>query len=194
MPQVEVKWAGKRFQLEFSQEQLETATVKDLKDKCYESTHVDPARMKLMAYGAVMKNNEQRVSTYGVRDGSKLILMAAPAKADEVPGAAEGQLLAQISETTKKLNEKIVPDIESYERRVKEFVSKTAPKQPKEQQKLVEYGVYLNEQLMQILFDFDKVVCGVEFEKARQQRKEGVRQCQALLDKVDSIKALVKTV
>ncbi|KAI9260608.1 hypothetical protein BDA99DRAFT_512651, partial [Phascolomyces articulosus] len=35
--------------------------------------------MKLLAYGAVMKNNDERLSSYGIRDGSKVILMAAPA-------------------------------------------------------------------------------------------------------------------
>ncbi|KAI9260609.1 hypothetical protein BDA99DRAFT_439731, partial [Phascolomyces articulosus] len=63
---------------------------------------------------------------------------------------------------------------------------------PKEQQKLHEYGIYLNEQLMNILFEFDGIICGPEFEKARYQRKEGVKQSQALLDKVDNIKTLVK--
>ena len=108
-----------------------------------------------------------------------------------VAGAAEGQLLTQISETVKKVNETIVPDIESYERRVKEFVRH--PQEAKEQKKLGDYGTYLSEQLMQLLFDFDGIMCGPEFEQARRQRKEGVRQCQALLDKVDSIKALIKT-
>ncbi|KAI9490383.1 hypothetical protein BDB00DRAFT_790424 [Zychaea mexicana] len=147
-----------------------------------------------MSQFAVMKNDQERLISYGVRDGSKVILMAAPAKATEgVPGGAEGQLLAMIGAITEKLNGRIMPEIDSYEKRVKEFMSRAPEqKEAKEQKKLVDYGTYLNEQLMNILFDFDGILCGPEYEKARNQRKEGVRQGQALLDKVDNIKALVK--
>ncbi|KAI7857964.1 hypothetical protein BDC45DRAFT_554542 [Circinella umbellata] len=196
MPYIEVKWTGKQFHIEFKPEEFENATVHDLKQKCHQITHVDPERIKLLAYGAVMKNNEERLSSYGIRDGSKVILMATPAKAmDNVASkTVEGQLLEQISIVTEKLNQKIVPDIESYEKRVKEFLSQRAgglqQVKSKEQKKLQDYGVYLNEQLMNILFDFDGILTGVD-EKARHQRKEGVRQAQALLDKVDNIKSLV---
>ena len=112
------------------------------------------------------------------------------------PRTVEGQLLEQISIVTEKLNHKVVPDIESYEKQVKEFLSRQKAGgqgeiHSKEQKKLQDYGAYLNEQLMNILFDFDGILTGID-EKARHQRKEGVRQAQALLDKVDNIKSLVK--
>ena len=51
MPYIEVKWTGKRFQLEFKPDEFENATVQDLKEKCHQITHVDPERIKLLAYG-----------------------------------------------------------------------------------------------------------------------------------------------
>lgn len=51
MATIEVKWQGRRFNVEFDDSELETATVHDLKDKCQKITNIEPARMKLLAYG-----------------------------------------------------------------------------------------------------------------------------------------------
>ena len=103
-------------------------------------------------------------------------------------------MLSRIQAATTKLTETIVPDIDAYEQRVKDYM--TGPmntKDTKQQRKLVDYGTWLNEQLMHILFDFDGILCDSSFEKARQQRKSGVHQCQELLERVDNIKALIKS-
>ena len=55
-------------------------------------------------------------------------------------------------------------------------------------------GAYLNEQLMHVLFDLDSFTCGPNNPNARQKRKEIVKVAQALLDKVDEIKAVLKNV
>lgn len=51
MATIEVKWQGRRFNVEFDDSELETATVHDLKDKCQKITNIEPSRMKLLAYG-----------------------------------------------------------------------------------------------------------------------------------------------
>ncbi|CDH52022.1 predicted protein [Lichtheimia corymbifera JMRC:FSU:9682] len=201
MATIEVKWQGRRFNVEFDDSELETATVHDLKDKCQKITNIEPARMKLLAYGAVMKNDSLSLNTYGIRSGSKVILMATPAadtaNVDSTSAKSqEDQVLSRIQAAISKLTEEIVPDIDAYEQRVKEYMSAggaSDAKDPKQQRKLVDYGTWLNEQLMHILFDFDGILCDSSFEKARQQRKSGVHQCQALLERVDNIKALIKS-
>lgn len=55
-------------------------------------------------------------------------------------------------------------------------------------------GAYIGEQLMHVLFDLDGFICGPDNLNARQARKEAVKSAQALLDKVDEIKSVVKNV
>lgn len=103
-------------------------------------------------------------------------------------------MLSRIQAATSKLIETIVPDIDAYEQKVKNYISGASEaKDHKQQKKLVDYGTWLNEQLMHILFDFDGILCDSSFERARQERKSGVHQCQALLERVDNIKALIKS-
>jgi hypothetical protein len=66
-------------------------------------------------------------------------------------------------------------------------------KPEKEHKKQVYTGAYLGEQLMHILFDLDGISCGQDV-VARQARKDAVNAAQALLDKVDELKSLVKNV
>ncbi|CDS02996.1 hypothetical protein LRAMOSA00398 [Lichtheimia ramosa] len=197
MATIQVKWQSRRFNVEFDDSELETATVHDLKDKCQKITNIEPSRMKLLAYGAVMKNDSLSLNTYGIRSGSKVILMATPAtdKVDSTSAKSqEDQVLSRIQAATSKLTETIVPDIDAYEQKVKNYMSGASQvKDHKEQKKLVDYGTWLNEQLMHILFDFDGILCDSSFERARQERKSGVHQCQALLERVDNIKALIKS-
>jgi hypothetical protein len=53
-------------------------------------------------------------------------------------------------------------------------------------------GIYLSELLMQSLITLDGVDCPSEFETARAHRRQGVKQCQALMDRVDQSRAILK--
>ena len=54
-------------------------------------------------------------------------------------------------------------------------------------------GIYLSEKLMQALISLDGVECPPGFDAARQKRREGVRLLQRLLEQVDEVRAIVKT-
>lgn len=101
MAQVQVKWAGRRFGIEFADsEELSNYTVSQFKEKCQRLTGVDSQDMKLLAYGgrcvtelrfgyrrererelippirkAVMKNDQAQLRAYGIRPGSQLLLI-----------------------------------------------------------------------------------------------------------------------
>lgn len=45
---------------------------------------------------------------------------------------------------------------------------------------------------MQLLFEYDGVICAPGFDQSRQLRKDGVRISQELLEKVDRIKDSIK--
>lgn len=62
-----------------------------------------------------------------------------------------------------------------------------------QQRKQIEdLGLFLSELLMESLITLDGVVCPSEFETARAHRRQGVKQCQALMDRVDQSRAVLK--
>ena len=57
-----------------------------------------------------------------------------------------------------------------------------------------DYGIQLSELLMQSLITLDGVDCPSEFQTARQKRREAVKLCQELMDRVDQSRAAFKEV
>jgi hypothetical protein len=53
-------------------------------------------------------------------------------------------------------------------------------------------GIHLSELLMQALITLDGVECPSEFETARANRRQGVKICQELMDRVDQSRAVLK--
>lgn len=53
-------------------------------------------------------------------------------------------------------------------------------------------GIYLSELLMQSLITLDGVDCPSEFEAARKDRRQAVKVCQELMDRVDQTRATLK--
>jgi hypothetical protein len=114
-------------------------------------------------------------------------------KQQEAHSDEEGKLIEQLQVIHSKIELEITPQVKKYEKDVKEFMSKSE-KTEKDKKKHIYMGAYLNEQLMHILFDLDAFSCGPNNLNARQLRKENVKIAQALLDKVDEIKSVVKNV
>ncbi|KAI9322488.1 hypothetical protein BX666DRAFT_2108991 [Dichotomocladium elegans] len=214
MPYIEVKWGSSRFKVDFADGEFEDTTVYSLKTKLQSITHLAIDKMKLLAYGVVMKDDQAPLTAYGIHSGSKMLLMGTKGSlpqaramtnnnnADDDHNRAavsahksnEDEILVRIRQVTTKLSGDIQPDIEQYEHRVKQFIMSPSPRDPKEQKKLVDYGNYLNEQLMRTLFAFDGILCDAELEQARQERKRGVQQCLILQEKVDDIKGTIKNI
>ncbi|KAL9539936.1 hypothetical protein MBANPS3_009981 [Mucor bainieri] len=72
---LEIKWNGKRFPVEFSSaKELQQTTVKELKQICERITGVNPKDMKINAFGALMNNDDMPLSVYGLRPGCYVTL------------------------------------------------------------------------------------------------------------------------
>ncbi|GAA5798834.1 hypothetical protein EDC94DRAFT_397421 [Helicostylum pulchrum] len=218
---IQIKWNGKKFPVEFqSVKELEVTPVKELKAHIQRMTGADPATMKLQAFGGDMNNDEMPLSVYGIRPGCFITLKIKeghhhkhetkkqPSKPHnnkqptskpvtkehkEKPAANEEQALIEKLQVIKnKLESELSPQVKKYEKDTKEFMNQSE-KTEKEKKKKIYMGAYLAEQVMLVLFDLDAFSCGSHL-NARQTRKELVQTSQALLDKVDEIKALVKNV
>lgn len=105
----------------------------------------------------------------------------------------DSELVEKLQVIEDKVNKEVIPQVKKYEKDVKEFLGKHE-KTEKDKKKQVYMGAYLGEQLMHVLFDLDAFTCGPDNLNARQKRKEVVKIAQALLDKVDEIKSVVKNV
>ncbi|CAO3649702.1 unnamed protein product [Mucor fragilis] len=81
---LEIKWNGKRFPVEFSSvKELEQTSVKQLKQICERITGVSPRDMKINAFGALMNNDDMPLSVYGLRPGCYVTLKVSKHKKSE---------------------------------------------------------------------------------------------------------------
>lgn len=71
----EIKWGAKKFPIELTENEYEKMTVLDLKLKCQELTEIEPSFMKLLAYGAQLKKDDELIKNCKIKSGSKLMLM-----------------------------------------------------------------------------------------------------------------------
>ncbi|CAO3636111.1 unnamed protein product [Cunninghamella echinulata] len=197
---IEIKWNGRTFYIELEKNDFDTWTVQDLKEKCHCITGLSSENIKLLAYGAVMKDKNAPLSHYSIKPGTKLRLIGTNKKhADKPlppkPESGEQHTLDQLNRIQDKLHRTIIPEISDYESQVKKYNNNImeedeSPQQKK--QKLIQKGLYFGEILMQLLFEYDGVVCAQGFDQSRQLRKDGVRISQELLEKVDRIKDSIK--
>ncbi|KAF7728369.1 hypothetical protein EC973_006177 [Apophysomyces ossiformis] len=172
-----LSWERQRFDIDFQEFRhgFDQATVKDLKAKCKEVTSIPISTMRLKVSGG--------------EEGK-------PWPEEEVQQTVSGNpeeygLIVRISKVLDQLNTDIPDDIRGFE----EMLTKGKDGETLtevEKKKLQDKGVYLSEKLMLALITLDAVECPIEFETARQQRKQGVKRVQQLLDHVDGIRANVR--
>lgn len=87
---------------------------------------------------------------------------------------------------TRNLRESVLkPDIKLYEKQANEQLSQSSP-EPKQTNQLINYGNYMQEKLMHILQQLDTMP--EVNDKERLERKENVKETEALLDLIESIK------
>ncbi|CAO3695430.1 unnamed protein product [Rhizopus stolonifer] len=203
---LKVFWKGKEFPVEYSNvQELYQATVKDLKEYCSRVTGIESHKINLLAFGAVMNNDDIQLKAYGIRPESQIMLRVKNIgqkgsneresnRINQTERTKEEQVTIERLETIKKeIDIDIAPQVKEYEKDIKEFMTQTI-KTEKEKDKQIYKAAYLGEQLMHILFNLDGISCGQDFLEARRLRKEAVRVAQILLDKVDGIKSILKSV
>ncbi|CAO3645485.1 unnamed protein product [Mucor fragilis] len=185
----EVKWGTKKLDIELTQEAFDAMTVSDLKLKCQQLTEVEPPFMKLIVKGAILKDDAQLIKDTKIGQGSKVMLMGGskthisvaktPPKAD-APIATRLQWIRNLRESVLR------PDIKRYEKQVNEHLLQSSPERTQTNQ-LINYGNYMHEKLMHILQQLDTMP--EVNDRERIERKDNVRDTEALLDLIETIKA-----
>ncbi|KAK4510293.1 uncharacterized protein ATC70_004723 [Mucor velutinosus] len=185
----EIKWGAKKFDIELTQETFDTMTVSDLKSKCQQLTEVEPQFMKLIVKGAILKNDTQLIKDTKVGQGAKIMLMGGSKthiSVAKTPPKADAPIATRLL-WTRNLRESVLrPDIKRYEKQVGEHLLQPSP-EPKQTNQLINYGNYMHEKLMHILQQLDTMP--EVNDKERIERKENVKDTEALLDLIESIKA-----
>ncbi|KAG2214059.1 hypothetical protein INT46_004974 [Mucor plumbeus] len=187
MVSFEIKWGTKRFPIELTQDEFDTIKVSNFKVKCQQLTEVEPQYMKLLAYGAILKNDEELLKNYKIVQGSKIMLMGSKTHISplKTPPKADAPIATRLL-WTRNLRESVLkPDIKLYEKQANEQLSQSSP-EPKQTNQLINYGNYMHEKLMHILQQLDTMP--EVNDKERLERKENVKETEALLDLIESIK------
>ncbi|KAL7317699.1 Ubiquitin domain-containing protein ubfd1 [Mucor circinelloides] len=190
----EIKWGAKRFDIELSQEEFDTMTVSDVKSKCQQLTKVEPQFMKLIVKGAILKDDAQLIKDTKIGQGSKVMLMGGSKthiSVAKTPPKADAPIATRL-QWTRNLRESVLrPDIKRYEKQVNEHLSQSSLELTQTNQ-LINYGNYMHEKLMHILQQLDTMP--EVNDKERIERKENVKDTEALLDLIESIKAKLTNV
>lgn len=100
-------------------------------------------------------------------------------------------LMTRIAKVVDTLSDGTLEQISEFE----ELITKTQKKKKlnaTDKKTLQDRGIFLSEKIMQGLIRLDGVECPSTFETARQRRREGVKLSQALLERVDKSRAIVK--
>ncbi|KAI8366901.1 hypothetical protein BD560DRAFT_400459 [Blakeslea trispora] len=170
------------------------ATVGMLKERCKQVTGVTIATMKLKVSGAYIKDDTATLLSSGIHEGSVVFVLGERANRAQLEQTTSGNpeeagYMTRISNLMQKVNQS-KDQIETLDVRVVAAIERTLDdRQIKETEDL---GIYLSEVLMQALIGLDGVECPPEFETARAKRREGVKQCQALMDRVDQSRHALK--
>ncbi|RCI01560.1 hypothetical protein CU098_010777 [Rhizopus stolonifer] len=173
---------------------IRETTVAELKQKCKQVTGVTIATMKLKVSGAYIKDDTATLISSGIHDGSVVFVIGDRANSEQLRQTTSGNpeevgYMTRISNIMEKVNQSN-HKIEEFDIRVVSAIeTRLDETQKKEAEDL---GIYLSEILMQALIALDGVDCPPEFEAARTKRREGVKQCQALMDRVDQSRSAFK--
>ncbi|KAI9301560.1 hypothetical protein BJ944DRAFT_290845 [Cunninghamella echinulata] len=178
---------------------LQQATVKDLKEKCKSVTNVPIANMNLKVSGATL-------SSVGIHPYCTVELNGEEVDKDLVEkeiksgNIEEFGLVKRITDIMDGITTSVASEIDMFEAFVKEQQTYQQEEGKKKntiteenKKKMQDKGLYCSEKLMQALLKLDSVECPMEFDTAKQKRREGVRYTQKLLDRVDVIRATVRS-
>ncbi|CAO3617735.1 unnamed protein product [Cunninghamella echinulata] len=164
--------------------------------------------MNLKVSGAHIKDNTATLSSVGIHPYCTVELNGEEVdqglveKEIKSGNIEEFGLVKRITDIMNDITTSVASEIDMFETFVKEqqsYHQEEGNKKKKNtiteenKKKMQDKGLYCSEKLMQALIKLDGVECPMEFDTARQKRREGVRCTQKLLDRVDVIRATVRS-
>ncbi|KAJ3245741.1 hypothetical protein HDU77_009263 [Chytriomyces hyalinus] len=154
----------------------------------------------------MMKDLNASLIHYGIKSGSKIMMMGdnaptptgprptATPKPSTPPMRPEQTAIHKLSEIDASLATTIMPLVEEYTNSATAYTLQTAESSNGTHitaKKLKDGHARVSELILQTLLKVDEVLVG-ENDELRMRRKDAVRRCNALLDRVDAAKESVK--
>jgi hypothetical protein len=159
--------------------------------------HLPHSSFKLIHAGAVMKDDGAPsswhyklpgdvfahvitpVSSYGLKNKSTIAVVGGPEQVGTVPERkTEGHVVTQIETELGKVRTGLLPSVDEF--------LETLSNHAENPDSLDQEHKRLGELLVQSLLRLDAIQPESEWEQARKDRKAGVREVQALLDRLDT--------
>ncbi|XP_057714116.1 BAG family molecular chaperone regulator 1 [Corythoichthys intestinalis] len=169
-----------------SQEDGKSPTVKDLSDCLTQLTGVPPGSQKLIFKGKSLKDLEQTLSSHGIKDGSKLMMIGKRNSPEEEAELKKLKEIEKSVEQTAKKLEKVDGELTGLKNG---FLAKDL--QADALGKLDHRVKVAAEQFMKILEQIDALSVPENFNDCRMKKKGLVKTVQDFLAQCDKIEACI---
>ncbi|WVW82966.1 hypothetical protein I302_104982 [Kwoniella bestiolae CBS 10118] len=202
---IQVKWGRERFNIPIPSPSL--TPLSTLLATLSSQTSLPLDQLKLIYKGAVLKDSSLTISSYGIEDGSTLVLVGKGGPVPSAPPSSSGPsskpngivskknkqpetdqepvLVSWISNLVESVLNPLIPSIAT-------FISQTDPNATNKPKHIPSFEVLqkeharLSELLLKGLLDLDGVqISQSDWVNARNERKAGVKKIQGQLNKVD---------
>ncbi|XP_067330733.1 BAG family molecular chaperone regulator 1 isoform X2 [Channa argus] len=161
-------------------------TVKDLSEALAQATGVPPASQKIICKGKSLKDMEESLCTYGIKEGSKLMMIGKRNSAEE---EAELKKLKDIEKSVEQMAKKLEKVDGELTGLKNGFLAKDL--QAEALGKLDHRVKITAEQLMKILEQIDAMNVPDNFLDCRMKKKGLVKTVQEFLARCDKIEACI---
>lgn len=200
-----VKWGKEKLSFPLPPPETKLSTIRH---ELAEYTQLTNGSFKLIHAGAVMKDDNAPISSYGIKAGSTIAIIgggdnaslhapskskiASSSKASQPP--TEESTISVIRSEMDKVRQSLEPDVKLFLVNLSSPDEKLAPKPPINAQTkapsdssmdLHHEHARLGELLLQSLLRLDAINAEGEWEQARKDRKAAVKEVQGLLDRLD---------
>ncbi|KAF9452721.1 hypothetical protein P691DRAFT_162226 [Macrolepiota fuliginosa MF-IS2] len=176
-----VKWQRERFSVDFPGP---AASLRSIRDRLADLTHLPQNAFKLIHKGAVMKDDSAPLSAYSLQPNSTIVLIGTDAPPQPVPASAaasqassEQATVALIQAELSAVRTQLTPDVRAF----LAALDPAAHSNPSHRD-----HSRLGELLLQSLLRLDAIDPDRDWLTARAERKAAVKEVQELLDSLDA--------
>ncbi|KAI5890695.1 uncharacterized protein SCHCODRAFT_02632629 [Schizophyllum commune H4-8] len=184
---VHVKWGREKLSFQLPDP---STRLGDIRQSIAEYTHLPPNAFKLVHSGVVMKDDNAPISAYHIKPNSTIAVIgtadappsapAQQAKPKPAPPRSEQSTINQIQSEMQNVRSSLGRDLETLLGSLPQYHTAGDNKAFMDREHL-----RLGELLLQSLLRLDGINAESEWQDARRERKESVREVQGLLDRLD---------
>lgn len=172
-----VKWGREKLQFPLPPPETKLSAIRQ---QIADHTHLPQSSFKLIHAGAVMKDDSAPISSYGLKNKSTIAVVGGPEQVSTAPERkTEKHVITQIESELDKVRTGLLPSVDKFLDTLSNQTITPVDGLDREHKRL-------GELLLQSLLRLDAIHAESEWEQARKDRKAGVREVQALLDRLDT--------